>query len=46
MADITKLRLSGQTYTIKDENALHVLDTSVTSGGTNAVNGAGIYSAI
>ena len=46
MADITKLRLSGQTYNLKDENALHVLDTSVTSGGTNAVNGAGIYSAI
>ena len=46
MADITKLRLSGQTYNLKDENALHVLDTSVTSGGTNAVNGAGIYTAI
>jgi len=46
MADITKIRLSGSTYNIKDENALHVLDTSVTSGGTNAVNGAGIYNAI
>ena len=46
MADITKIRLSGSTYNIKDENALHTLDTSVTSGGTNAVNGAGIYNAI
>lgn len=46
MADITKLRLSGQTYNIKDESALHQLDNTVTSGGTNAVNGAGIYNAI
>ena len=46
MADITKLRLSGQTYNIKDESALHTLDSTVTSGGTNAVDGAGIYSAI
>lgn len=46
MADITKIRLSGQTYNLKDESALHQLDNTVTSGGTNAVNGAGIYSAI
>lgn len=46
MADLSKIRLSGQTYNLKDENALHTLDTSVTSGGTNAVNGAGIYNAI
>ena len=46
MADLCKIRLSGQTYNLKDENALHTLDTSVTSGGTNAVNGAGIYNAI
>ena len=46
MADLSKIRLSGQTYNLKDENALHTLDTSVTSGGTNAVNGSGIYNAI
>ena len=46
MADITKIRLSGQTYNLKDESALHTLDSTVTSGGTNAVQGSGIYSAI
>lgn len=46
MANITKIRLSGVTYTITDEGALHALDSSVTSGGTNAVNGSGIYNAI
>ena len=46
MADITKIRLSGSTYNIKDENALHTLDSTVTSGGTNAVQGSGIYNAI
>ena len=46
MAELTKIRLSGQTYDIVDESALHTLDASVTSGGTNAVNGSGIYNAI
>lgn len=46
MAEITKIRLSGQTYDIVDESALHTLDTSVTSGGTNAVDGGAVYDAI
>lgn len=40
------LRLSGQTYDLKDNSALHTLDDTVTSGGTNAVKGSGIYNAI
>lgn len=46
MADIKKIRLSGVTYNIVDESALHNLDNNVTSGGTNAVKGSGIYDAI
>ena len=46
MADIKKIRLSGVTYNIVDDGALHSLDNSVTSGGTNAVKGSGIYDAI
>ena len=46
MADIKKIRLSGVTYNIVDDGALHTLDNSVTSGGTNAVKGSGIYDAI
>lgn len=46
MADIKKIRLSGVTYNIVDEGALRTLDNSVTSGGTNAVKGSGIYDAI
>jgi len=46
MADIKKIRLSGVTYNIVDDNALHTLDNTVTSGGTNAVKGSGIYDAI
>ena len=46
MADITKLRVSGNTYNIVDESALHTLDSTVTSGGTNAVQGSGVYNAI
>ena len=46
MADIKKIRLSGVTYNIVDDSALHTLDSTVTSGGTNAVNGSGIYNAI
>lgn len=46
MANIDKIRLSGQTYDILDSTALHDLDNTVTSGGTNAVKGSGIYDAI
>ena len=46
MAEIKKIRLSGTTYDIVDSSALHTLDNAVTSGGTNAVNGSGIYNAI
>lgn len=46
MADIKKIRLSGVTYNIVDESALHTLDATVTSGGTNAVQGSGVYNAI
>lgn len=46
MADLSKIRLSGVTYTIVDSSALHTLDNTVTSGGTNAVKGSGIYNAI
>lgn len=46
MANISKIRLSGTTYTIVDSEALHTLDNNVTSGGTNAVKGSGIYDAI
>lgn len=40
------LKLSGVTYDLVDNSALHDLDSTVTSGGTNAVNGSGIYNAI
>lgn len=46
MADIKKIRLSGVTYNIVDDSALHTLDATVTSGGTNAVQGSGVYNAI
>lgn len=46
MADLKKIRLSGVTYNLVDESALHTLDNTVTSGGTNAVKGSGIYDAI
>lgn len=46
MSKITEIRLSGQTYTIEDASALHNLDTIVTSDGSNAVAGSGIYNAI
>jgi len=46
MADIKKIRLSGVTYNIVDDGALRTLDNTVTSGGTNAVKGSGIYDAI
>lgn len=46
MSKINEIRLSGQTYSIEDSSALHNLDLTVTSGGTNAVAGSGIYSAI
>lgn len=46
MSKITEIRLSGQTYTIEDSGALHNLDSAVTSEGTNAVAGSGIYNAI
>ena len=46
MADIKKIRLSGVTYNIVDDGALRTLDNTVTSGGTNAVRGSGIYDAI
>ena len=43
---INDIRLSGVTYDIVDSTALHSLDDNVTSGGTNAVKGSGIYNAI
>ena len=43
---ISDIKLSGVTYQIEDSTALHTLDDNVTSGGTNAVKGSGIYSAI
>ena len=46
MADLKKIRLSGVTYNLVDESALHNLDSTVTSGGTNPVQGSGIYNAI
>ena len=46
MADLKKLKLSGITYNLVDASALHTLDSTVTSGGTNAVQGSGIYNAI
>ena len=46
MAEIKKIKLSGTTYDIVDASALHTLDNTVTSGGTNAVKGSGIYDAI
>ena len=46
MADISYIKLSGTTYSILDAAALHNLDDNVTSGGTNAVKGSGIYNAI
>ena len=46
MANISYIKLSGTTYSIFDETALHNLDDNVTSGGTNAVKGSGIYNAI
>ena len=46
MAIIKQVRTSGITYDIVDNSALHTLDNNVSSGGTNAVNGSGIYNAI
>ena len=46
MAQLDKIRVSGTTYDILDSTALHTLDSTVTSGGTNAVKGSGIYNAI
>ncbi len=46
MAQLDKIRLSGTTYDIIDATALHTIDDNVTSGGTNAVKGSGIYNAI
>ena len=46
MAQLDKIRVSGTTYDILDSTALHTLDSTVTSGGTNAVQGSGIYNAI
>lgn len=43
---INEIKLSGVTYQIEDSTALHDLDSTVTSGGTNAVKGSGIYNAI
>lgn len=40
------LKLSGTTYDLVDSTALHTIDDNVTSGGTNAVKGSGIYNAI
>lgn len=46
MSKITEIRVSGSTYTIEDASALHNLDLTVTSEGSNAVAGSGIYNAI
>ena len=43
---LDSLKLSGITYDLQDNSALHTLDDSVTSGGTNAVKGSGVYNAI
>lgn len=43
---LDQIKLSGVTYDIQDNSALHTLDSTVTSGGTNAVKGSGIYNAI
>ena len=43
---LDQIKLSGTTYDIQDSTALHTLDDTVTSGGTNAVKGSGIYNAI
>lgn len=43
---INEIKLSGITYQIEDSGALRTLDDSVTSGGTNAVKGSGVYNAI
>lgn len=46
MATLDKIKLSGVTYDIIDSTALHTLDDNVTSDGTNAVKGSGVYDAI
>lgn len=43
---LDQIKLSGTVYDIQDSTALHTLDDNVTSGGTNAVKGSGIYNAI
>lgn len=43
---LDQIKLSGTVYDIQDSQALHTLDDTVTSGGTNAVKGSGIYNAI
>ena len=43
---LNQIKLSGVTYQIEDSGALHTLDSAVTSEGTNAVAGSGIYNAI
>lgn len=43
---LDSLKLSGITYDLQDNSALHTLDDNVTSGGTNAVKGSGVYNAI
>ena len=46
MANISKIKVSGVTYSILDASALHNLDSVVTSDGSNAVASSGIYNAI
>lgn len=46
MAELSKIRVSGTTYEFTDSKALHTIDDNVTSGGTNAVKGSGVYNAI
>lgn len=43
---LEQIKLSGVTYDLIDSTALHTLDDTVTSGGTNAVKGSGVYNAI
>lgn len=43
---LDKLQLSGTTYDLVDSTAIHTIDDNVTSGGTNAVKGSGVYNAI
>lgn len=43
---LDQIKLSGTVYDLQDGSALHTLDNTVTSGGTNAVKGEGIYNAI